>query len=83
MSVTHPIRTREQPIEKAARLIAQDCVHLVPAALVYVVDGDTDNHLVIANQQGIFCSCEARTPLCSHVLAVAQVRQSEQARVAA
>ena len=70
---------REQPIEKAARLIAEDRVTLSHSARVYLVAGDADTYRVIADDDGIFCPCKARTPMCSHVLAVAQSRQLDKA----
>lgn len=71
---TSPLR-REQPIEKAARLISEDCVTPVPDARVYAVAGDTGTYQVVASPDGIFCPCPARTSLCAHVIAVAMVRQ--------
>jgi hypothetical protein len=78
MSVTPPYPRRlrrEQPIQKAARLIAESRVHLT-AAQVYMVDGDSGSYRVIAAIDGIYCPCEARTPLCSHALAVAHAREA-------
>ena len=65
------------PIQKAARLIAEDRVHRVTSAQVYIVDGDTDTYRVVACEEGIFCPCRARTMLCSHTLAVAQLRERD------
>ena len=71
-------RTREAPIEKAARLMAEDRVTLSSTARVYLVAGDSDTYRVIADDDGIFCPCKARTPMCAHVLAVAQARQLDE-----
>jgi len=74
--VTKPRRARRtQPIERAARLIAEDRVMLAADAQVYRVLGDTDTYNVIASPDGVWCPCPARTALCAHVLAVALVRQ--------
>lgn len=74
-----PARRRrgEQPIEKARRLLAEDRVRPLPAASVYLVSGDHGEHRVIADPFGIYCDCPARTSLCSHVLAVATIRQQD------
>jgi hypothetical protein len=79
MSNSHPSALAHTPraIDKAARLIAAGRVRAVPDARVYVVQGDTDEYRVIASGEGIFCPCAARTPLCSHVLAVTQIRAGE------
>lgn len=74
-----PRKPLSLPLDKAARLVSEDRVHEAPAASVYVVEGDTDTYHVVASAAGIFCPCKARTPLCSHVLAVAQVRGAERA----
>ena len=66
---------RVQPIERAARLIAEDRVRLIAGAKVYEVTGDHDVYRVIADQDGIVCPCDARTSLCAHVIAVALIRQ--------
>jgi hypothetical protein len=66
---------RQQPIQKAARLIAEDRVTLLPAAFVYEVRGDTSTYRVIADADSIVCSCPATTSLCAHVLATAALRQ--------
>lgn len=63
-----------KPIEKAAQLVSENRVRHLGDVDVYLVAGDSDNYQVIASSGGIFCPCEARTPLCSHVLAVAQIR---------
>lgn len=68
-------KRREQAIIKAARLIADDRVKVDKTAVVYLVSGDHDLYRVIADPGGIFCPCDARGPLCSHVLAVALIRQ--------
>jgi hypothetical protein len=74
-----PVRPRrgEQPIQKAGRLLAEDRVRPLPAASVYLVAGDHGDYRVIADPFGIYCPCEARTPLCAHVLAVAMMRQQQ------
>ncbi len=75
MGAVNRSKHREQQIEKAARLLSEDRVMLEPDAQVYRVLGDTGTYNVIATPDGIFCPCPARTPLCSHMLAVALVRQ--------
>lgn len=81
---TTPIGARrEAPIVKAARLLAENRVRRAPTAAVYVVAGDTGSYRVVADSDGIYCPCAARTPLCAHVLAVAQARGIERAGVAA
>lgn len=78
MSSEHPIPLRrEQPIQKAARLMAEDRVRLSDSARVYLVDGDSETYRVMADLDGIFCPCDATTPLCAHVLAVAAVRERD------
>jgi hypothetical protein len=84
MSVNHPnppgLR-REQPIQKAARLLREGRVSASRGARVYTVTGDTGIYRVIAEHDGIHCPCPARTPLCAHVLAVAQCVSSERGPV--
>ena len=65
---------RQAPIQKAARLIAEHRVTLIPDALVYDVVGDTATYRVIADGNGIICPCPATTPFCSHVLAIAGIQ---------
>lgn len=52
-------------------------VRLSDTARVYEVDGDTETYRVMADLDGIFCPCDSHTPLCSHVLAVAAVRERD------
>jgi hypothetical protein len=71
---TTPRHPHEEPIQKAARLIAEGRIHFAPHARVYDVEGDHETYRVIVDPNaGIFCPCPARLPLCSHALAVAQV----------
>jgi SWIM zinc finger len=70
---------RVQPIERAARLIAEEKVTLDSSAKVYTVVGDHDVYRVIATEEGIFCPCPARSALCAHALAVAITRQAGKA----
>jgi hypothetical protein len=81
VSNSHPNGLARTPraIEKAARLIAAGRVQAVPDAHVYLVQGDTGEYRVIADNDGIHCPCQARTTLCSHVLAVTQIRAGERA----
>lgn len=72
---------REQPIEKAARLLREGRVVPLRGARVYEVRGDTDTYRVIATQAGVFCPCPARTPMCAHVLGAAQIDASERGGV--
>lgn len=74
----HPTsRLREQPIEKAARLLGEGRVSLSPSARVYDVEGDTATYQVVTGPAGTFCPCPASTSLCSHVLAVIMVAQPD------
>jgi hypothetical protein len=78
MSVTPPYLLRkEQPIQKAARLIAERRVLRRADTDVYDVAGDHYTYRVLASPDGIFCPCAAHTSLCAHVLAVAQVRLAD------
>jgi hypothetical protein len=78
MRSEHPTALRRlQPIQKAAKLIAENRVRHAMVAHVYVVAGDTAEYRVIASPDGIVCSCPAQIALCSHVLAVAQVRLAD------
>jgi hypothetical protein len=70
---------RLQPIQKAARLLAEGRVRLVADDQVYIVEGDSDTYYVSAGPRGIHCPCPATTMLCSHALAVMQVRQRDEA----
>jgi hypothetical protein len=69
----HPSPTglrREQPIEKAARLLRDGAVTPSRSARVYDVEGDAGTYQVITGPNGTICHCPARTSLCPHVLAV-------------
>ena len=68
-----------KPVQKAASLISEGRVRLAAEKVIYEVKGDHDTYQVIAGADGIFCPCEARDPLCSHVLAVMQVRSRDRA----
>lgn len=70
---------REPAITKAARLLSGDRVKVDKDAKVYIVEGDSDVYRVIASPDGILCPCPARNPLCSHMIAVAMIRQRGQA----
>lgn len=70
-------RAGQSSIEKAARLVHEGRVRLYEHTQVYLVQGDTAEYRVIAAPNGIFCPCDARDPLCSHVLATAHVREKE------
>lgn len=79
MSSVHPTGLRRQkPVEKASQLIVDGKVRLT-SARVYEVQGDHDTYLVIADDTAVICPCDARTPLCSHVLAAAIVEQHRRA----
>lgn len=73
----HGRRRREQPIQKAARLLLEERVRFLPSAVVYEVDGDHGTYQVIADGPAYRCPCESRNPLCAHVLAVVQARMIE------
>lgn len=78
MSIANRIPPRgELSTEKADRLVASGSVSRSEHAQVYRVHGDHRIYRVIADETGIFCPCPARTPLCSHVLAVAKTRITE------
>lgn len=78
----HPTLTRTpRAIDKATRLLSEDRVSFLEDARVYRVTGDHHEYAVVYTPEGIACPCEARTPLCSHVLAVAQTRQRERAEL--
>lgn len=67
----------EPAIVKAARLVEQGLVKRRTDADVYDVKGDHYLYRVVAGPEGIECPCAAQTPLCSHVLAVAAVRERD------
>lgn len=75
-----PKRGREQAIEKAARLLADNRVRRMDEARVYEVLGDHETYLVVVDRLGMHCPCPCRVPLCSHVLAVAGLREREAAQ---
>lgn len=70
-------KLHEAPIVKAARLVREDRVMRRADTAVYDVQGDHYLYRVVAGPEGIQCPCAARTPLCSHALAVAAVRERD------